>query len=555
MAIRSILLSLLAPLFVFGQDHISKDSLTILITTNSQQANVYWQQGKIKEAVNIFESLITLPGIKDYGQVYSNLFYNLACGYSLLDNKEKSLYYLNGAVQSGYSDYEGILKDEDLKNIRLDERFRKIIEPLKISNFKWESSVLSSKYHPDLSEDEKVAGLSKVWSETKNSFAYFDHVEMLDWDSLYLAYLPEVRKATNIKDYYLILQKMAAQLHDAHTRIEVPKELIDQLYAHPPIQTRLIEDKVLIVKVLNDSLEKSGISVGQEIVSIDGIPVHDYFKLNIEPYLSSSTKPSLEAFAYEFNLLCGSKNSLVELELRNKDGHLFKRKLARNYFSFQFNNDIKYYPINKQIAYISVNTFGDKSIIPKFDSLFSFIQQSEAVILDLRDNPGGNTDIAYNILGYFVDKPFKIIQGKSRNYNAFDRAMKRTQHWGENPQIELPNRKNYYSKPVVVLLSAKTGSSAEEFCVVLKSLNRAKFIGTSSAGSTGQPLFYGLPGGGTGVVCTTRSYTPDGKEFIGIGLEPDIIVSQSISDFQKGNDSALNAAIDYLKISGTQTEK
>jgi C-terminal processing protease CtpA/Prc len=547
----------LVPLFVFGQDHISKDSLTILITQNSSQANVYWQQGKIKEAVDIFESLISLPGIKDYGRVYSNLFYNLACGYSLLDNKEKSLYYLTGAVQSGYFDYETIISDSDLKNIRLDERFKKITEPLKMSNFKWESPTLLSKYHPDLSEDERVAGLSKVWSETKYSYAYFDHVQTLDWDSLYLAYLPEIRKATDIKDYYRILQEMVAELHDGHTRIEVPKELFGQVYAHPPVETQLIEDKVLIVKVLSDSLEKSGILPGQEIMSIDGIPVHDYARLNVEPYISSSTEQFLKVSSYEVYLLCGSKDSQVELELRNKDGQLFKRKLVRNYFGSQFNNDIvNYYPIDKKIAYIALKTFGDKSIIVKFDSLFSFIQQSEAVIIDLRDNGGGNTDIAYNILGYFVDKPFKIIQGKSRNYNAFDRAMKKTQHWGENPQVELPaNGKHYYSKPVVVLESAKTGSSAEEFCVVLKSLNRAKFIGTSSAGSTGQPLFYGLPGGGKGLVCTTRSYSPDGKEFIGIGLKPDIIVSQSISDLQTGNDSALNAAISYLKTSGIQAEK
>ncbi|MGE5457654.1 MAG: TPR end-of-group domain-containing protein, partial [Methanococcaceae archaeon] len=215
MVIRLILFCLLAPLFVFGQDVISKDSLLILVTQKSQQANVYWQQGKMKEAVNILESITTLPGIKDMSKVYGDLSYNLACGYSLLDNKEKALYYLNGAVQAGYSDYyENILRDSDLNNIRLDERFGKIIEPLKMSNFKWESSALSTKYHPDLSEDEKVAGLSKVWSETKNSFAYFDHVERLDWDSLYLAYLPEVRKAANIKDYYRILQKMVAQLHD-----------------------------------------------------------------------------------------------------------------------------------------------------------------------------------------------------------------------------------------------------------------------------------------------------------------------------------------------------
>jgi C-terminal processing protease CtpA/Prc len=187
-------------------------------------------------------------------------------------------------------------------------------------------------------------------------------------------------------------------------------------------------------------------------------------------------------------------------------------------------------------------------MVAKFDSLFPLIEQSKALILDVRENSGGNSDIAYEILGYLVDQSFKIVQGKNRTYNSFFRAMRKTQQWADNPSVELPaNALRHYSKPLVVLISSRTGSAAEDFCVVLSHLKRGILIGTPTAGATGQPLFYGLPGGGTGVVCTIRTCSPGGKEFVGIGIEPDITVLQTVSDVQSGNDAALRTALSTLR--------
>jgi C-terminal processing protease CtpA/Prc len=96
------------------------------------------------------------------------------------------------------------------------------------------------------------------------------------------------------------------------------------------------------------------------------------------------------------------------------------------------------------------------------------------------------------------------------------------------------------------LISSRTASAAEDFCVVLSHLRRGKLIGTPTAGSTGQPLFYGLPGGGTGVVCTIQTFSPDGKEFVGVGIDPDITVLQTVSEVQSGNDAALRTALSTL---------
>jgi len=544
MTYRLCILLILFPLFVHAQTQMSKDQLSKYVAQTAQQIGTYWRESKIQDAVAVLETLYAIPNLRELDWAWTSTLYNLACGHSLLGHKEKSLSYMSEAIREGYSDYEQILKDSDLDNIRSDPRFEVTIKPLKMSYYRWESPSLSSKYRDDLPEIEKVAGLSKVWSETKYGFAYFDRVPTLDWDSLFIACLSDVKSTRSTREYYLILQKMCAQLHDGHTRIEVPNELFREMYAHPAIQTRLVENKVLIIKVFNDSLERSGIHPGLEILTVDGIPVQQYARRFVEPYNSSSTNQGQLTNTYEYYLLCGSKNKPVELELTDNGATTFNRILSRNYYRFQdYRNIIDFRLLDGNIAYVALNTFGDRNIVAKFDSLFPFIEQSKGLVLDLRENSGGNSDNAYQILGYLVDKPFKIVQGKSRNYNAFNRAMRITQQWEDNPSVELPAKPSkFYSKPLAVLMSSRTGSSAEDFCVVLSHLKRGKLIGTSTAGSTGQPLFYGLPGGGTGVVCTIRTFSPDGKEFVGIGIEPDITAYQTVFDVRSGNDTVLRAA-------------
>src|SRR6476661_2057012 len=115
----------------------------------------------------------------------------------------------------------------------------------------WSSHALESPYRENLSEDEKVAGLSKFWAEIRFNFANFDLVPDLDWDALYLAYLPKVRQTRSTLEYYQVLEELCARLKDGHTNVIPPRE-IAEMYGRPPLRTALFEDKVLITRVLSD---------------------------------------------------------------------------------------------------------------------------------------------------------------------------------------------------------------------------------------------------------------------------------------------------------------
>ena len=59
------------------------------------------------------------------------ILYNTACSYSLLNQIDKSLTLIKSAVKCGYEDFEHMMQDGDLQNLRQDERFHQYVLTLK----------------------------------------------------------------------------------------------------------------------------------------------------------------------------------------------------------------------------------------------------------------------------------------------------------------------------------------------------------------------------------------------------------------------------------------
>ena len=122
----------------------------------------------------------------------------------------------------------------------------------------------------------------------------------MDWDRLYMEYLPQVRAAQTTADYYRVMMRFAATLRDGHTNVYPPSELFDDFYARPPLRTQLIEDKVLVTEVADPALTVQGVRTGAEIIAIDGQPVRKYAESNVAPYVSSSTPQDRDVRIYDY---------------------------------------------------------------------------------------------------------------------------------------------------------------------------------------------------------------------------------------------------------------
>jgi tetratricopeptide (TPR) repeat protein len=81
--------------------------------------DLYTRKGMFKEGMEVDEKLIQLRPTDPI------IFYNLACSYSLLLEIDKALRSIKRAINCGYTDFEHLEHDQDLENLRRDERFKR----------------------------------------------------------------------------------------------------------------------------------------------------------------------------------------------------------------------------------------------------------------------------------------------------------------------------------------------------------------------------------------------------------------------------------------------
>jgi C-terminal processing protease CtpA/Prc len=518
----------------------------------SAQAEAAYQRKEYEKSAQLYLAAI------ERGAQDPNVFYNAASSLALAGKKDEAFKLLEGAAAQGFSNIEHLKKDSDLHSLHGDARWQSVVEKI-AANHKagekfWNNPALNTPYRENISDDEKVAGLSKFWSEVRYSFANFDLVPDLDWDALYLMYLPKVRETKTTLEYYRVLMEMCARLKDGHTGVNVPNALAEEVYARPLVRTRLIADRVIVVHLYDEVLRQQGIEKGQEVMEVDGRPVKQYAEQRVMPYLSASTRQDLETRVYDYSLLAGSQKVSVELTLKDSRGQVFKRTVPRVTTAERRKivaagvPPMEFRLLPGNIAYVALNSFDDNRAAEMFEAAFAEISRADGLIIDVRENGGGNSSVGYRVLSTLTDRPFKDSKWRTRNYRPSYRA------WGypegrytEEASDRPANGAKFYSRPVIVLTSPRTYSAAEDFAVAFDYMKRGRIIGEPTGGSTGQPLSFNLPGGGRARVCTKRDTYPDGREFVGVGVQPQKLVRPTIEDFRAGRDTVLQAALEEMR--------
>jgi len=401
-------------------------------------------------------------------------------------------------------------------------------------------------FQENLSEDAKVAGLSRFWMQVKINFPNFAAVPDLDWDKTYVDFIPQVRATASTYEYYKTLQRMCALLKDGHTDVFLPKELAERMEADLPLRIDKIEDRVFVTRVDSPSLAADGIAPGLEILEIDGVPVHDYAAKSRRPYVASNSPQHVEVKVYSYGLLAGPRDRPVTVEFRSPDGRTFEKSLKRGpYPDTTALPAIVYKKLAGNIAYLAINTFNTEDAQKDFDRYLPEIRASDGLIFDVRENDGGSGLIAYNILRNFTAKDFETPRWKSRQYVATLNVWGQPGGWYEpKPTMGEGKPADFYAKPVVMLIGPHSLSATDVFAATFQSMKRGKLVGEPTAGSTGDPLGFALPGGGSGRVSTS---TDAGPGLIGRGVQPDVRAPRTVKDFLAGRDAALEAAVAEIK--------
>lgn len=429
-----------------------------------------------------------------------------------------------------------------------------------------------------LSAADKVYGLSRFWQEVNYNFVYLDQVDRRMWDSTYREYITQVQATPNDYEYFRLLQRFCALLNDGHTNVysstPVNAMMYGKMFGKYWFGLEYIDGKAVVNRTLKALVNE--IPIGTEVVSVNGLPATQYAKDSVEPYIASSTDYVRKRWAVQ-QLFYSPLGTPYDVTFKRPDGkefslHLVHERTTDTAFYPSFTNnpllDLKWYP--GKIAYLALNSFGDKKIDSMFLARLPELYEAKALIIDLRNNGGGSTNIGTDILQYFMkDTIMQHARYFTREHLAaykawgrFKEAKDTINNEGSKKSFLMYNDKYMYAfdyepdtfhlaakrlvVPTTILVSNYTASAAEDFLISAADQPHMTRIGERSFGSTGQPYNFSLGKGFEARVCTKKDTYPDGTQFVGVGIIPHIEVVPTVNDFIQQKDPVLDRALQYL---------
>ncbi|MEJ8756327.1 S41 family peptidase [Pontibacter sp. H259] len=431
-----------------------------------------------------------------------------------------------------------------------------------------------------LTATDKVYGLSKFWQEVNYNFVYLDKVDRTKWDNVYREAIEKVQATKNDYEYYRELQKFCAMLNDGHTNIYFPKSIdslvYNSMFGKYKMELTNIDGKAIITRT--NLSAKDELPIGSEIIEVNGQPTAVHIKQNVMPYIASSTDYVLmdraiatmlqglkgESYTIKYRTPKGKIKTLALTHAKTTEQEVYPAIVKRELL------ELKWYP--NQTAYLALNAFHDPKINELFLEKLPELRKAKALIIDLRNNGGGSTGIGFQILEYL--SPDTVLYGSK---NSTRQHLASYKAWGvfTEPkdtvgdawaaksllayQDKLMHQFDYTPAqnkvkdnqkvivPTVILLGHKTASAAEDFLIYADNQKHMTKIGENSYGSTGQPFMFELPGSGNARICTKKDTYPDGREFVGYGIKPDIEVKMTLQDYIQKKDPALERALKHVK--------
>lgn len=266
-------------------------------------------------------------------------------------------------------------------------------------------------------------------------------------------------------------------------------------------------DYVVISALEDNPGAKAGIKSGDIITAIDD---------------KSTREMNMEQVA---NKIRGKYGTIVTLELKDKEGKLRKVNVVRA--------EIKNPSVagqllpNTKIGYIRIAIFNENTgddFAKKYAELEK--QGMQALVLDLRENPGGILNAGVDVARMLVPKG-PIVSVIDKNGNKYE----------ETSSLE----KVKY--PLAVLVDHGSASASEIVAGAIKDTKSGKLFGVKTFGKGSVQSVYRLDNNTAVKITVAKYYTPSGVSIHNVGIEPDVKVE--LPD-DATVDVQLKAAEDYL---------
>jgi C-terminal processing protease CtpA/Prc len=408
-----------------------------------------------------------------------------------------------------------------------------------------------------LTAPERAHALATVWAEARYNFAYWDRVRV-DWDSALRVNLKLAAEPQSDLLFYRRLRRFVALLGDGQAAVLAPPNLRSRI-ARPPLLLASAARRPFIMDYAeNDEMRVAHPDRLAEIVAVQGVPAEAWIRDSVLPETAAATPADRWQRAVAW-MLQGEKGTSLHLLVRVPGGDPRGLSVTR---SLSLNERWPLEPpafavdsLPGGIAVVRIGSLADQDVVRQFDRTYPDFGAVQGLVLDLRGASGGQTEYAYQLLARLTDQPFSAVRWKTPQYRAAFRAWNLPDSamtwYGPDVGSVAPRRDHpHYGGPIALLASSGTSGAAEDLLAAFRATGRGVIIGEPSAGSVGDIATFALPKNWGVQFPVTRHSFPDGTEYAGLGVKPDLVVVPTVDDLLAGNDPVLERAREYLKGGG-----
>lgn len=226
----------------------------------------------------------------------------------------------------------------------------------------------------------------------------------------------------------------------------------------------------------------------------------------------------------------GEKGTDVELTiLRGDDYEELTYKVTRDIIEVK---TVSHKMLDGKIGYIAVSGF-ETITLSQFEKAIEDLnsQGMKKMIIDLRNNPGGNLSTVCDMLDLILPEGTIVYTKDKQN-------VKEVFESDDKHQMDIP---------MAVLVNGNSASASEIFAGAIQDYQKGKIVGTTTFGKGIVQNIYGLPDGTSLKITISEYFTPNGRSIHKKGIEPDVAVEYQYDEKNPEADNQLQAAIDCLK--------
>ena len=309
------------------------------------------------------------------------------------------------------------------------------------------------------------------WHSFNDYYAFFA-ARNVDWQQLYQDYRPLITPETTNDQLFEIFSAMVAPLEDAHVFITSDDDEFSSYKSLPILRS-------IISAVKSSALEG-------EQTSLE------------------------EAQAFYF----AAYNNVSRGYVSNSHGQFPQDSESPTILWGKTDNNVGLIVLNNMAEFSAIEDASEQALIDACQTLMTQVmtalKDTDALIIDIRNNLGGNDSISDAIAAFFLDKPVSYFKQAKNNSGQ-----------GLAKTIALSPTEDAYIKPVYLLTSQVTMSAGEIFTLIMKELEHVTLVGEATYGAFSDVLTKTLPNGWELGLSNEVYADQQGEIFEGHGISPD----------------------------------